>query len=79
MLKILLSWYRDILISKCTTSSLTLINLDRREEVFSLANRLSFKELNKTIETIINTYTFIQQNVNPRLALEVMRGELKDV
>ncbi len=79
MLKILLSWYRDVLISKCKTQSLPLINLDRREEVLNLANKISFEKLSRAVKTIINTYTFIQQNANPKLALEVMAWELKDV
>lgn len=78
-LKIMLSWYRDILISKCKISSSLLINLDRHKEIFNLANRVSFEKLSKTIKTIINIYAFIQQNVNPKLALEVMAGELRDV
>lgn len=78
ILKFILSWYRDILISKYKTKTPSLINLDRSEEILNLANKVSFDKLNKAIKTVINTYAFIQQNVNPRLALEVMAGELKD-
>lgn len=79
ILKILLSWYRDVLISKCKIQSLPLINLDRREEVLNLANKISFEKLSKAVKTIIDTYTFIQQNANPKLALETMASEIKDV
>ena len=77
ILKILLSWYRDILISKYKAASSSLINVDRREEVLNLANEISLEKLIQAIKAIIRTYSFIQQNANPKLALEVMAGELK--
>lgn len=78
ILKILLSWYRDILISKCKATSSPLINLDRGEEILNLANEISLEKLTRAIKVIIRTYSFIQQNANPKLALEVMAGELKN-
>lgn len=76
-LEIAVSWYRDILALKCGVDTSMLINVDRKEELMMRANAYSYKDLEKIVETINATYNYLRQNVNAKLAVDVMIMKLR--
>lgn len=76
-LNLLLSWYRDLLISRFTREDKELFNIDRSVEISSYSQRFSQEKLERDIETIVNTIGYIKRNVNPKIALFDMAVELK--
>ncbi|MBN3038915.1 MAG: DNA polymerase III subunit delta' [Candidatus Omnitrophica bacterium] len=71
-LRFLLNWFRDIVFYKAGMASY-IINVDRYESIKSQARFYTFTQLEQIIESIVRTYRSIEQNVNPKIALEVMR------
>lgn len=76
-LYMLLCWYRDLLVSKFTKDTATLLNIDRSEEIFSYSERFSEARLEKGLSDIIDTIGHIRKNINPKIALFNMAVELK--
>ncbi len=74
-LEILIDWFRDLLASK-EGSNETLINIDRKEELSRAKDRYSAQRLIDIIEQLNQTRDFIMQNVNPKIALDVMVRKL---
>ncbi|MFC1698702.1 DNA polymerase III subunit delta', partial [Candidatus Omnitrophota bacterium] len=75
-LTFLLNWYRDILIQKVGLSERYIINLDQIERIKTEARLFNLDQLNQLITKINQAYRLIEQNVNPKIALEVMLGEI---
>ena len=76
-LKILLSWYRDLLVSKFTKDKNVFLNVDRMEEIFSYSARFSTGKLERDIYNIMKTINYIKINVNSKMALFNMALELE--
>ncbi|NQS99545.1 MAG: DNA polymerase III subunit delta' [Candidatus Omnitrophica bacterium] len=76
-IRYLLNWFRDILVLKAGLASSFAINADRIEQIKLRANVLSLSELEQVIEKIDQAHRLIRQNVNPKIALEVMIGEIE--
>ncbi len=72
----LLNWYRDILISKAGLSTSSIINVDRIKEIESRRSHYSLGELEQIIAKIDEAHRLIEQNVNPKIVLQVMLGSL---
>lgn len=74
-LDVMLTWYRDILVAKASRGAikgLTLVNSDRHDAILAESRRLDFDRLNKIIEQIVLTGSFLEQNANPKLAMSVL-------
>jgi len=76
-LKMLLSWYRDLLVSKFTDDKDLFLNVDRIEEIFSYSARFSADKLGKDISSVMKTMNYLRRNVNPKTALFNMALELE--
>jgi DNA polymerase III subunit delta' len=64
-------YWRDMMLAK--TGCLPLItNFDRKDEIIKIAERFSLLSIKNTITRIEAAGTQLKQNVNPRLALEVL-------
>ena len=73
VLDIMLTWYRDILVAKAGASGQSaLVNTDRLNLIRDEAKRSSFEALNNIINQLILTRSFLEQNVNPKLAMGVL-------
>ena len=68
----LLNWFRDILVFKAGLSASSVINADRLEGIKSESRYWDFEDLEKILTQIDEADTLIKQNVNPKIALEVM-------
>ncbi len=71
-IRYLLNWFRDILIFKAGLATSSIINADRMEEIKSLASFYTFEDLEKILTQMIEAHRLIEQNVNSKIALEVM-------
>jgi len=74
-LPIWLSYWRDILIVS-TGSQSPISNPDWKEKIAETAERVGTKKTQKFISAIMRTISFLDNNVNPRLAMEVLLLDL---
>lgn len=72
-LDILMSWFRDILLLKCGFGAENLINSDRKRELLSLKSEYKTEDLLKIMHRILDTYTMLDYNINPKFSLEFLR------
>ena len=73
VLDIMLTWYRDILVTKAGVDGHSaLVNVDRLGLIRDEAKRSSFEALNNIINQLILTGSFLDENVNPKLAMGVL-------
>jgi len=71
-LNILLSWYRDILNMKVGLEDYMLVNIDKKDIISNEARRMSFEYLEDVISNIVSTFTYLDRNVNQKLAMSVL-------
>jgi len=76
-LGMLLSWYRDLLVSKYTEDKNIFLNVDRIEEIFSYSARFSTNKIERDMSSVIKAINYIKRNVNPKMALFNMALELE--
>lgn len=69
---ILLSWFRDILSAKAGADASMFVNADKAGAISKEAKRLSFDRLEGIIENILLTLSYLDQNVNTKLAMSVL-------
>ncbi len=65
-----LSWWRDVLL-RAAGAATALTNIDRAEEIESVATQISLPEARKTTQAIENAIEKLEKNVNARLLVEV--------
>ncbi len=76
-LQMLLSWYRDLLISKFTGNRDLFLNTDRIEEIFSYSAGFSAKKIESDMSSVIKAINYLRRNINPKMALFNMALELE--
>jgi DNA polymerase III subunit delta' len=64
-------YWRDLMLAKTGCPPL-IVNFDRKDEIIKMAERFSLAEIKSVITRIRAAGTQLKQNVNPRLALEVL-------
>jgi DNA polymerase-3 subunit delta' len=64
-LGMLLSWYRDLLVSKFTEDTSLFLNVDRIEEIFSYSARFSADKLKRDISSVMKAINYLKRNINP--------------
>ena len=67
-----LSWWRDLLLLRHGLDEGMLTNVDRREELQTLAGQFTSQQITHVVQAIQQTLRRIDGNVNPRLALEAL-------
>jgi len=76
-LDIMLTWFRDILVTKIDpNNSADIINVDRKESITGEASRLEFGYLDRVLKEIMATGSYLDSNANPKLALGVLGMEI---
>ncbi|MCK4463561.1 MAG: DNA polymerase III subunit delta' [Candidatus Omnitrophica bacterium] len=75
-LTILLSWFRDIFISKVNCDKELLFNIDRIDEILKESDKLSLDDLETVINKVIVLNSYIDMNVNPKLVVDAVLSEL---
>lgn len=74
-LEIMLSWYRDLLVTKARGGpgdGEGLLNIDKKDALAAGAKDMGFEQLDETIRQIILTSSFLEQNANAKLAMGVL-------
>ncbi|HTZ11797.1 MAG TPA: DNA polymerase III subunit delta' [Candidatus Margulisiibacteriota bacterium] len=75
-LNIISTWFRDIYLVKAGASQTDLINVDRKEELLKAAESLSFVSLNGIFESISDSLSFLEANINTKLLLHNLGAEI---
>ncbi len=65
-------WFRDLLTFKGTDQFNYLVNGDLKNEVRSMASRLSYSNLFEKLKIVNDAQLALNSNVNPKLAMETM-------
>ncbi len=68
-LNILASWFRDLYLVKAGLVHSQIINLDRKEELLGLMSRYSWLELDLALDTISDSLSYLEHNINTKLLL----------
>ncbi|HOJ21299.1 MAG TPA: DNA polymerase III subunit delta' [Armatimonadota bacterium] len=75
VLDIARAWFRDLLVLKMA-SEMPLINVDRRGELETAAERTPLPRIHKALDALSHTRYYLARNANVSLALEVMMARL---
>ncbi|MDD5730136.1 MAG: DNA polymerase III subunit delta' [Candidatus Omnitrophica bacterium] len=75
-LNILASWFRDIYLIKAGIQDSEVINIDRRQELRDSVDRYSFPELDRILNSISASLSYLDKNVNVKLILSNLRQAL---
>lgn len=78
-LDMLLVWYRDILTIKSGAGDSLLVNIDKKDIISNEAKRLSFDYLEDVIKQILDTFVYLDQNANQKLAMSVLGTKINQV
>jgi DNA polymerase III subunit delta' len=76
-LQMLLSWYRDLLVSKFTDDKNIFLNSDKADEIFSYSSGFSAEKIERDMSSVMKTINYVRRNVNPKMALFNMALELE--
>ena len=76
-LEMLLSWYRDLLVSKFTDDKSIFLNSDKADEIFSYSSGFSAEKIERDMSSVMKTINYVRRNVNPKMALFNMALELE--
>lgn len=69
IIDVMVSWYRDIFILKNGGEASLLTNIDRIEDLMRKKDSLSIDKIKDILNEILKMRTYIEDNVNPKLAL----------
>jgi DNA polymerase-3 subunit delta' len=75
ILHVWLSLWRDVLLQACG-ASVPLVNLDKANEIKTLASRYPIAVSHQVIASLTHTIDLFDQNINPRLAIENLMLDL---
>ncbi len=75
-LQVLLSWFRDIYLSKAGLPVSELIHLDRKTQVYDLCNKYSFFRLEQIMAMLDGYILYLDKNVNIKLILRILKERL---
>ena len=75
VLQLWLSYWRDVML-RTVGASAPVLNRDREDEIEDLSGKLDVIEASKTVKALERTITQIENNVNPRVAIEVLLLDL---
>jgi DNA polymerase III subunit delta' len=79
LLDFMLSWYRDILISKQDCEKQILVNSDNADVIVRQAEKLDENKLNRIIDAIKRTISYINHNVGTKNSIDSMLLNIMEV
>ena len=78
-LDIMLTWYRDVLVTKaCAGDAKTILNVDMIRQIGSDAAKFSYEYLDNAVRVVTDTRSGIESNANSKLAMSVLGIRLKE-
>jgi DNA polymerase-3 subunit delta' len=75
-LNILAAWFRDIYLIKTGMPHAELINLDRKDKLLNFMSRYTWLDLDEILNSISDSLSYLEQNINIRLLLHNLKAEL---
>jgi DNA polymerase-3 subunit delta' len=78
VLELWLLWWRDLVLAANNCLDLT-VNVDRRDLLLSQAGKLGPVKAEQTVRAILQTMESVAQNVNARVALEVLMLDMPTI
>jgi len=81
ILDVMLSWYRDIIMARLGADDEMFINIDRRDAISSASSgiRAGVEDLVRLSTEIVNCRTYLENNVNLKLAWSVLSEKVASV
>jgi DNA polymerase-3 subunit delta' len=76
VLSVLYSWFRDLLLVKSGVGEINFINIDRAGDLKRLEGKYSFEELQEALAEIVKTSKLLEDNLNLKIALSLMKEKL---
>jgi DNA polymerase-3 subunit delta' len=76
-LEMLLSWYRDLLVSKFIDDRNIFLNADKADDILSYSARFSAEKIERDMYSVMKTMNYVRRNINPKMALFNMALELE--
>lgn len=75
-LNILATWFRDIYLIKIGMPYCEIINFDRKDELLKAMSRFSFLDLNEILDSISDSISYLERNINIKLLLYNLGAQL---
>ena len=75
-LEFLASFFRDAFLCKTAPDAETFFNADRLDEIKRQSERFTSERLEHIIKRIIELRSYLDYNVNPKIVIDVLAGEL---
>lgn len=75
-LDIIYSWFRDLILLKSGIDEIKLIHTDRAKDLKKLEGKYSFEELADCVQEITKTTRLLEDNMNLKIALTLMKEKL---
>ncbi|MBM3255056.1 MAG: DNA polymerase III subunit delta' [Candidatus Omnitrophica bacterium] len=75
-LNILASWFRDIYLVKAGLTPSQIINLDRKDELLKLTDHYSWQDLDAIFDTISDSLSYLEHNINTKLLLSNLKVQI---
>lgn len=76
VLDILFMWFRDLLVLNVQGSEVRLVHVDRLKDLKKYEERYSFAEVTELIEEIVEATELLQENLNIKVALSLIKEKL---
>ena len=76
MLRILLSFFRDLILVKKTTGGCRLIHADRIRDLEQLSGKYTFKDLDEILAQIIKASEMSVENLNVKVAMNLLKARI---
>ena len=76
VLDVVLLWLRDLLVLKTKGSQTRLVHADRLKDLKKQEARYSFEELSELTQEIVKAAALLQENLNVKVALSLMKEKL---
>ena len=76
VLNVLLTWFRDLLLLKLSSDESRVIHLDRIKDLRKYQSQYSFEQINEIITQIVNAMELLEENLNVKLPLNIIKERL---
>lgn len=73
---VLAGWFRDVGLIKAGCDVSEVMNLDRLEDLGSLASRISYAQLSRLLKVLTEAVVYLEQNSNAKLLLSALQGRI---
>lgn len=76
ILNVLLAWFRDLILMKVGVEEDRLVNSDRRKDLTRLAGSYTFQQLTDIVNEIVTTLKLLDDNLNVKIPLTILKEEI---